>query len=119
MGTAIFNLTMRLLVRLAYEEFGTLSLKLGQEELPPLRHTCALATALTALPRSVVKSRIRVMWMQQLEELAQQDEPHTCRPLDLEQAVQQLSNMAEEDAVAVIRHVSLLCEEKAQDYVEL
>ena len=96
-----------------------MSLQLGQEELPPLRHACALATTLKALPRSVIKSRIRVMWMQQLEELAQQDGPHTCRPVDLEQAVQQLGKMAEEDAVAVIRHVSNLCEENAQDLVEL
>ncbi|CAE7805594.1 unnamed protein product [Symbiodinium sp. CCMP2592] len=103
----------------ANEEFARLLLQLGQEELSPLRHACALATALKALPPSLVKSRIRDVWMQQLKVLAQQDERLTCRPVDLEQAVQQLIPMPAEDAVALIQYVSHLCEEKARHYEEL
>ncbi|CAE7805585.1 Afg1l [Symbiodinium sp. CCMP2592] len=51
--------------------------------------------------------------------LAQQDERLTCRPVDLEQAVQQLIPMPAEDAVALIQYVSHLCEEKARHYEEL
>ncbi|CAE7688638.1 unnamed protein product [Symbiodinium sp. CCMP2592] len=97
----------------ANDDLLALWLQLGPK-LPSQKHACALATACKALPRSLVKSRICVSWMQQLEVLSQQDPPFRCSPKDLEQAVQQLGKLSSEDGSMLIEYVVTLCDAHIQ-----
>ncbi|CAE7595803.1 GIP, partial [Symbiodinium sp. CCMP2456] len=105
----------------ANEELTTLWLQLGQKQLPSYRHACALATAHKSLPQSLLTSGLCGLWMEQLEALACQDGPLTCRPSDIEQAVQLLVKMSSDDAVLLIQHVMALCDEQLQpeEYLEM